>query len=204
MSGPYGPLAHLSGEAGASVSQPRGSRCEGRSAVREHAIAATRVELRAEGPGAVSIRAVARRAGVPVSSLYRHFDDRAALLSAVAFCAYEDLTDELEVAVNDPRNKDDPEGQFRALAQALRAWTNANFAEFALLYGPPPPKENCWPAPVLLARSRTVSLVGQVIARIVSSDDGPDESIQNSPYTPWVDTSGEPLSPKVQAVTASV
>ena len=47
--------------------------------------------LREGGQDALTLRAVARRSGVSHSAPYRHFSDRAALLSAVAAHAFADL-----------------------------------------------------------------------------------------------------------------
>ena len=52
----------------------------------------TAVELaRTTGPDGVVLREVARRAGVSHNAAYRHFEDRAALLSEVSDCAMADL-----------------------------------------------------------------------------------------------------------------
>jgi AcrR family transcriptional regulator len=68
----------------------------------------TAVELaRTTGPDGVVLREVARRAGVSHNAAYRHFDDRAALLSEVSDRAMADLeqamTTRIEaVAIDDP------------------------------------------------------------------------------------------------------
>jgi len=52
----------------------------------------TAVELaRTTGPDGVVLREVARRAGVSHNAAYRHFEDRAALLTEVSHCAMADL-----------------------------------------------------------------------------------------------------------------
>jgi len=54
-------------------------------------IAAGRAELRlSTSPAALSIGALARRVGVSAAAPYRHFPDRAALLSAIAAAGYRD------------------------------------------------------------------------------------------------------------------
>ena len=56
------------------------------------ALVASAIELlEANGAADLSLRAVARRAGVSAAAPYRHFPDRTALLSAVAAVGYRDL-----------------------------------------------------------------------------------------------------------------
>ena len=68
----------------------------------------TAVELaRTTGPDGVVLREVARRAGVSHNAAYRHFEDRAALLSEVSDCAMADLEAAMRtrieaVALSDP------------------------------------------------------------------------------------------------------
>ena len=66
------------------------------------------VELLEEGGAtALSLRAAARRAGVSTAAPYRHFPDRAALLSAVAAVGYQELATELVAASPTPSTPDD-------------------------------------------------------------------------------------------------
>lgn len=62
-----------------------------------------------DGDGSVelSIRAVARAAGVSSAAPYRHFPDRMSLLSAVAAAGYQDLMAELAVLHARPRTVQD-------------------------------------------------------------------------------------------------
>jgi AcrR family transcriptional regulator len=59
------------------------------------------------GSGALSLRAVAQRAGVAPSAPYRHYADREALVSAVAAVGYRELADYLAAASPAPRTPDD-------------------------------------------------------------------------------------------------
>ncbi|MFT4042924.1 MAG: TetR/AcrR family transcriptional regulator [Gordonia sp. (in: high G+C Gram-positive bacteria)] len=64
--------------------------------------------LDTEGADAdLSLRAVARSAGVSAGAPYRHFADRNALLSAVAAVGYRELAAALHTAQPDPRSADD-------------------------------------------------------------------------------------------------
>ena len=56
------------------------------------------IALLRDGAGAVSLRAVARAAGVSAMAPYRHFADKAALLGAVAEQGFADLRADLEAA----------------------------------------------------------------------------------------------------------
>ncbi|OPX15948.1 TetR/AcrR family transcriptional regulator [Gordonia sp. i37] len=62
----------------------------------------------AEGADAdLSLRAVARRAGVSTGAPYRHFADRNALLSAVAAVGYRELATTLQAAQRNPSSTQD-------------------------------------------------------------------------------------------------
>ncbi|RPA12359.1 TetR/AcrR family transcriptional regulator [Gordonia sp. OPL2] len=72
------------------------------------ALVRSAIELLEEGgASALSLRAVARHAGVSTAAPYRHFPDRTALLSAVAAVGYTELAQDL-VAVNpEPSSPED-------------------------------------------------------------------------------------------------
>ena len=59
------------------------------------------------GSGALSLRAVARRAGVAPSAPYRHYADRDALVSAVAAIGYRQLAEHLAAASPVPQTPED-------------------------------------------------------------------------------------------------
>jgi AcrR family transcriptional regulator len=67
-------------------------------ALRDALIAASVELIEREGIGAVSLRRVARAAGVSPGAPYHHFADRAALLAAIAVQGYERLGPELRRA----------------------------------------------------------------------------------------------------------
>jgi len=64
-------------------------------------------ELLEEDSAALSLRAVARHAGVSPSAPYRHFADRDALVSAVAAVGYRELAEKLAAAHPSPSTSDD-------------------------------------------------------------------------------------------------
>src|ERR1700739_1845042 len=63
------------------------------------ALVSAALELLEEGgETALSLRAVARRAGVSPAAPYRHYEDREALVSAVAAVGYRELAERLGAA----------------------------------------------------------------------------------------------------------
>ncbi|WP_306371228.1 TetR/AcrR family transcriptional regulator [Nocardiopsis sp. CC223A] len=75
--------------------------------LRAACLRAARELLEEDGGAALSLRAVARRAGVSATAPYRHFADRDALVSAVAAQGYRELAEHLAGAHPDPRTPDD-------------------------------------------------------------------------------------------------
>jgi AcrR family transcriptional regulator len=66
--------------------------------LREELISACVALIEAEGIGAVSLRKVARQAGVSPGAPYHHFEDRSALLAAISVLGYQMLYGALEDA----------------------------------------------------------------------------------------------------------
>lgn len=87
-----------------------------------------------EGVSTLSLRAVARRAGVSHASAYYHFKDKTALLAAVAISAFEDLTAATEEAYN--REDVSALGRLKVLAQAYVRFALEHPQEFRLMFLP--------------------------------------------------------------------
>lgn len=89
--------------------------------------------LEAEGLASLSLREVAKLAGVSHSAPYRHFRSKAGLLEAVAEAGFRRLAD----LVNDARerNPDDPEAQLRAAGIAYVEWATQNPERTHLMFG---------------------------------------------------------------------
>src|SRR5260370_6620778 len=71
-------------------------------ALRAACLSAALERLEEEGETALSLRAVARRAGVSPAAPYRHYEDREALVSAVAAVGYRELAERLGAAHPSP------------------------------------------------------------------------------------------------------
>jgi AcrR family transcriptional regulator len=85
-----------------------------------------------EGPDRLSLRAVARAAGVSASAPYRHFEDKTALLASLAQEGFEALGAALGAAAGDLT---DPVERLRAQARAYVRFAVAEPARFRLMFG---------------------------------------------------------------------
>jgi AcrR family transcriptional regulator len=97
------------------------------------------VELLEEGgQAALSLRAVARRAGVSAAAPYRHYADREALVSAVAAVGYRELAVRLAAAHPAPAT---PE-QLAMVAVAYVQFAIERPALFRIMFGEPCDRDN--------------------------------------------------------------
>ncbi|WP_225724582.1 MULTISPECIES: TetR/AcrR family transcriptional regulator [unclassified Nocardia] len=87
-------------------------------------LAAAAEQIAADGVGAVSLRELARRAGVSHAAPAHHFGDRAGLLTALAIEGFERLADELDTAGTD----------FREMAIAYIRFALRNPGHFDVMY----------------------------------------------------------------------
>ncbi|MFG2823531.1 TetR/AcrR family transcriptional regulator [Kitasatospora sp. NPDC048365] len=78
--------------------------------LRAACLRAARELLEEDGSAGLSLRAVARRAGVSATAPYRHYADRDALVSAVAAEGYVELAGHLTAAHPAPRTPEDLAG----------------------------------------------------------------------------------------------
>jgi AcrR family transcriptional regulator len=89
--------------------------------------------LEENGENALSLRAVARRAGVSPAAPYRHYADREALVSAVAAVGYRELAERLAAAHPSPST---PE-QLASVAVAYVQFALERPALFRIMFGEP-------------------------------------------------------------------
>ena len=92
--------------------------------------------LETQGPDALNMRTLAEGLGVRASSLYRHYPDRAALLSAVE----EQSTLDLHAVMGQAGERHTtPAARLRAAGDAYLAYAIAHPHLYALLLAPRPP-----------------------------------------------------------------
>lgn len=87
------------------------------------------------GHDAVKLRAIAREMGLTAPALYRYYDSRDALLTALIV----DLYDELSETVRSARASADGDGfhQLEECSKAFRSWALAHPSEYGLVFGSP-------------------------------------------------------------------
>ena len=94
--------------------------------------------LEESGETALSLRAVARRAGVSSAAPYRHYADREALVSAVAAVGYRELASRLAAAHPSPSTPD----QLASVAIAYVQFALQRPALFRIMFGEPCDRAN--------------------------------------------------------------
>jgi AcrR family transcriptional regulator len=94
--------------------------------------------LEESGETELSLRAVARRAGVSPAAPYRHYSDREALVSAVAAVGYRELAERLAAAHPSPST---PE-QLASVAIAYVQFALERPALFRIMFGEPCDRDN--------------------------------------------------------------
>ena len=102
-------------------------------------------QLKAGGPAAVAINAIARELGVSGPALYRYFSSRDALLTALIKDAYDDLYEALARADDLPR--------------AYRAWALEQPHRYRLLFSAPLPGYDAHQPELVAAAQRSMDLL---------------------------------------------
>jgi AcrR family transcriptional regulator len=123
------------------------------------------VELLEEGgQSALSLRAVARRAGVSPTAPYRHYADREALVSAVAAVGYRELAARLAAAHPAPSTP----AQLANVAVAYVEFAIERPALFRIMFGEPCDRDN---EERVAATAAVSAYVREIVARSFPSAD---------------------------------
>ena len=97
------------------------------------------LRLMAEGgPGAITLRAIAREMGMTANAVYSYFSTRDDLVTALIQDVYGELADTV-IAARDACAPDRAAARIMAWACAFRKWSLANPEGFRLIYGDPVP-----------------------------------------------------------------
>lgn len=109
------------------------------------ALVAAAVEIiERHGPEAITLREVAASVGVTHGAAYRHFEDKTALLAAVAEEGYRKLVERLRASsASDPRG---PRARLESLAATYVAFAMDHPAHYRVMSGPRLNEEGRFPA----------------------------------------------------------
>jgi AcrR family transcriptional regulator len=103
-------------------------------------LAVARRQLAEEGAASLSLRSIARDLEMAPSALYRYFDGRDALITALILAAYESLAAEAERAANAAAKRGGSDAErWLEVPLAIRRWALAHPHEWGLIFGTPVP-----------------------------------------------------------------
>jgi AcrR family transcriptional regulator len=112
-----------------------------RAATVEEIKATARGLLVADGPEAVSLRAIGRAMGMTAPALYRYFGSREDLVKHVCGDIFTEIAADIHAAIvaASQASGGDISAKMVAACQAFRSWALAHQPEFGLLFGTPLP-----------------------------------------------------------------
>ncbi len=95
-------------------------------------------QIAGQGVASLSLRAIAREMGITAPGLYRYYQSRDALVTALIIEAFNSFSDTLEISINSCK-PDDHVWRFRAICRAYFQWAVSNQQKYTLLFGTPVP-----------------------------------------------------------------
>lgn len=101
--------------------------------LRRSLVQAAETLLEERGAAGLSLREVAKRAGVSHAAPYRHFHDKAALMDAIAQAGFERLAEQVQAAHD--RHPGDPEAQLKDAGIAYVSWATERPERTRLMMG---------------------------------------------------------------------
>jgi len=165
-----------------TTSRAQGIRQQARAQMRTEILDAAREQLAAQGVGSLSVRAVARELGMASSAVYRYFENRDVLLTALIVDAYDALGETVERA-EATAARDDLGGRWGRIAHSVRSWALENPSLYALVYGSPVPGYVAPPDTVGPA-TRVTRLLSDLLHDTLTAPCGPPTFDALSPLEP--------------------
>lgn len=142
-----------------------------RPQVREALLAAARAELLEHGRAAISLRAVARRAGLSHASPKYHFGDRSGLLTAIATEGFQALARDLSQV-----HESDAAQQLAALGRTYIDFGLSHRALFELMFTPG--ELRATDAELSAAQREAIGALTTAVSRLAGSDPTPSDAQQ--------------------------
>ncbi|HET6969092.1 MAG TPA: TetR/AcrR family transcriptional regulator [Ornithinibacter sp.] len=165
-----------------TTGRAQGVRARARAEMRTEILDAARRQLADEGAVGLSLRAVAREVGMVSSAVYRYFDNRDALLTALIIDAYDSLGEAVEAAeASMPR--EDLAGRWGAIAGTVRTWALENPSLYALVYGSPVPGYAA-PQDTVGPATRVTRLLAALLRDAPRTDAGADAGLEPPALSP--------------------
>ena len=118
-------------------------------------------QIAESGAPSLSLNAIAREMGMTTPALYRYYQDRNDLVTALVEEAFDSFADALEAA-RDACPLDDHAGRFRAIGLAYRQWAVTYPQRFILIFGTPIPGYKVSGNPGTAAQRSFLVLVGVI------------------------------------------
>ena len=104
---------------------------------KEQTVDVARAPLEADGPGGLTMRAIADKLEIRAPSLYKHIADKHELEVALITRGFTEQADAFTVAIDDNNNQSEP---VTAIAHAYRTWATAHPHLYALMTDNPLPR----------------------------------------------------------------
>lgn len=162
-----------------------GVRARAREQMTNEILDVAKEHLAEQGATGLSLRAVARDVGMVSSALYRYFDSRDALLTALIVDAYNSLGQSVEQAESAVA-RDDLTGRWRTIALAVRAWALDQPHLYALVYGSPVPGYAA-PLDTTGPATRVTALLGDLLRAAAAQNQGILEEVSGPDSSPPLD-----------------
>jgi len=151
--------------------------------LRAELVATGRSLLEKDGPDSLSLRAVARAAGVSQTAPYRHFTNKEALLADIAKVGFEEFSDALRHGVDGvPTVK--AVGPLQAMALGYVDFACSNPEVFTLMFGSLIADKSAYPE-LAKASLDSYEQLQEAVGDRLSSDDGQDYPVQTGALAAW-------------------
>lgn len=178
-----------------TTGRAHGVRARARAQMRTEILDAAREQLATQGVGSLSLRAVARELDMASSAVYRYFETRDVLLTALIVDAYDSLGAAVEGAEGVvPR--EDLEARWGAIAHTVRSWALDNPSLYALVYGSPVPGYAA-PEDTVGPATRVTRLLAALLHDALTRTPGPP-ALAPEPEPPVSPEATEGLAPLVE------
>lgn len=135
---------------------------------------------------ALSLRGVARAAGVSQTAPYHHFQDKEALLAVVAETGFRDLADGMEEALD----ADTSSGiNLQALGVAYVLFATNNPGRFRLMFGPQIADKTCYES-LLDVSAVSFNLICEGVGARMKEVGAPPEDLMTNTMSAWSSVHG--------------